>query len=236
VSNKITFTANDEYAWEVVDRPTPAYSRLPKWWRDMPTTVNGDKPRINNSLSNLSPKKCVSVLDSLTSGYIIPLWTDIQVKNVSNSEYIPYIDWKPSRPVFEGMIPGSELIPSPLGYSRWTCKFLNKWMINTPRGYSIAISAPTGYENSSLKAISAVVDTDKYQGPLYFPMWIKEGFEGIIERGTPLVQVTPFKREDWTSEFKSLKNGQLEIIQDRDFHKKIFGWYTSKVWAKKSYR
>jgi hypothetical protein len=45
--------------------------------------------------------------------------------------------------------------------------------------------------------LEGIVDTDGYNAAVQFPFIIDEGFEGIIPAGTPIVQVIPFKREDW---------------------------------------
>jgi hypothetical protein len=45
--------------------------------------------------------------------------------------------------------------------------------------------------------LTGVVDTDAYPLVVLFPFMMKNTFEGVIEKGTPVVQIIPFKREDW---------------------------------------
>jgi hypothetical protein len=60
-----------------------------------------------------------------------------------------------------------------------------------------------------------------------------QDFEGLIESGTPLVQIIPFKREDWKSKFSVSKKSQDELFQ---FAKRKLGnryktfYRTKKVW------
>lgn len=239
----IEFIAKDEYGWAVADRPYPAIQSIPKWWKDMnpylsdPESPDGKKLIIRDGFNNASPKKCVAMLDSITSGYIIPLWADVQIRSASDSEYIPEIFWRVKRMVFTpNSNQGAEMVKRPNGYSKYAYKFQNYWMIKTPKGYSINVTSPVGQDNDIFQAIPAVVDTDMHKAGLFFPLWIKEGFEGIVERGTPLVQVTPFKRQDWNSSFSYLRDGEYEKNEDKHLNNSIIGKYIKDHWSKKTYK
>jgi hypothetical protein len=67
-------------------------------------------------------------------------------------------------------------------------------------------------------------------------MWIREGFEGIIEKGTPLVQITPFKRDNWESEFSYMNENEYKYLEDRNFNSYLKNHYVRKVWQKKKYK
>ena len=67
---------------------------------------------------------------------------------------------------------------------------------------------------------------------------IENTFKGIIEKGTPIAQIFPFKREDWTSEEKMYT--QEEILERHNFQANKFrvpegGAYKKKVWSRKRY-
>jgi hypothetical protein len=47
------------------------------------------------------------------------------------------------------------------------------------------------------------------------PFIIKSGFEGIIEKGTPMFQVIPFKRADWQAEFVLEKENELFFNREK---------------------
>jgi hypothetical protein len=244
MAKKIKFIAVHEYAWDVADRPYPAKNNIPKWWKDMPPyIVNENNPKgknflIRNMRNNLSPKKCMPMLDAITSGYIVPLWCDVQVSNLAepDGEYNPDIFWKATKEVFETNIDGIDMLKIPEGYSSAVFKFINVWCIKTPPGYSVRISSPVGYEDLPFKAFDAVVDTDKYDAALPIPMLLKEGFEGLIERGTPLLQVTPFKRENWESELEYYPDGVHPMKQENWLRLTSFGNYIKNQWSKKSYK
>lgn len=244
MSKKIKFIAVHDYAWELADRPYPAKNNIPQWWKNMPPyIVDEENPEGKNFLlrnlrNNLSPKKCMPMLDAVTSGYIIPLWADVFIKSyedIDNPGYRPSVLWKTTREVFESNIDGSNHLEAPEGYSN-LYKFINLWCVRTPPGYSVRISSPSGYDNLPFKTVDAVVDTDKYDAGLPIPMWLKDGFEGLIERGTPLVQITPFKRENWQSEFDHYPDGVHPMIQEKWLRLNSFGNYIKTQWSKKSYK
>jgi len=238
MTNKITFIARDKYGYEVCPRPYPATQAIPDWWKNMtpytPSTENpdGKKIIINNRQSNATFKKCQPMLDAITSGYIIPLWADVQVVQKNG---LPEISWRVKREVFEfhGINLGVEI---PDGYSKIIFKYINTWFPKVPKGYSILVTEPFGYRNLPFKAVPGIMDTDSSPHELAPPVFIKEGFEGIIERGTPICQVTPFKRTDWKSEFDFYEEGEYSMIEDRDVSATLVNNYIKNFWTKKTYK
>lgn len=174
------------------------------------------------------------MLDALTTGYILPLWSDVQVTIEQDGS--PRIDWKVTRPVFDVHGSASYNVEPPVGYRNTVFKYLNTWIPQTPPGYSTLVTAPFGYRNLPFYAIPAVIDSDTSTLQLIPPVWIKEGFEGIVEKGTPLVQLTPFKRDDWKSEFSFLQEGEYERKEDKLFRSNIVNNYVKNSWHKKTYK
>jgi hypothetical protein len=239
MSKKIIFKARDENGWAVQPKPIPASQLLPEWWRPIPpyeTTLvsDGTKLIVENLTSNVSAKKCVPMLDALLTGYIVTLWTDVQVRQINGN---PRITWRvKTNDVFEEHGPSSKMIEPPTGYSNNVFKYYNTWIPITPKGYSVLITAPFGYRNTPLQAIPAVIDTDKSTLEILPPMWLKKDFEGIIEKGTPLFQITPFKRENWDSEFTYYKNSDYFKTHDKNFGSTIVNHYTKFVWSRKTFK
>ena len=239
---KIQFIARDPYGWEVYPKPYPASVSLPSWWRDAtpykptPDNPEGKKFLVENFAANTTFKKCTPMLDALTSGYIVPLYSDVQVRWINGS---PRVTWRmQSSDVFtqhgpEGKVPGFEI---PVGYSEYIFKYNNTWIPKTPPGYSVLITTPFGYRNLPFKAIPAVVDSDKSTLEIATPMWLLDGFEGIVEKGTPMFQVIPFKRDAWKAEFDFYQEGEYQKITEKNFNSTLINHYIKKVWSKKSYK
>jgi hypothetical protein len=236
-TQNIEFIAIDEYSYKVCPKPFPAASGLPKWWRDATPYIkssknpDGKKMIIFNSNSNASFKKCTPMLDVLSSGYIVPLWSDIQVQ-IDNGEQ--YVSWRVGKDVFENH--NGQEVEIPDGYSKKQFKYKNPWIPKLPFGYSALIVPCFGYPNNPFRAISAVIDYDKTPHPLFVPMYLKENFEGIIERGTPMFQIIPFKRTNWTSSFSFFGDVEMAANLDRDVKSTIVSNYVKNFWQKKSYK
>jgi len=236
MSKNIEFIALDRYTYEVCPKPYPASAAIPKWWKDKglyqqgPNNESVNKLIVKNGESNVSWKKCTPMLDALCFGYIIPLWADVQVTFENGFQSI---NWRMSQNVFENH--GGEGIEKPEGYNQ-VFKFINNWVPKLPKGYSLFITSPIGYPNNPFKAISGVIDYDKSNHPLLAPMFLKSDFEGIVEKGTPMIQIIPFKRENWTSSFSQIDMEQSVINRDRDTKATIVNNYVKNVWSKKSFK
>jgi hypothetical protein len=237
IINKIEFIALGKYAFEVCPKPFPASQALPQWWKNASPYIknkensDGKKIIVENFESNASFKKCVPMLDLLSSGYIVPLWADVQIKNLNN---YPLINWRVKKDVF-GTHNGQE-VEIPDGYHKTQFKFMNQWVPKLPKGHSALIISCPGYPNSPFRAMQAIIDYDKTTHPLFPPMYLKNDFEGIVEKGTPMFQIIPFKRSNWESSFSFWKDDQLIINEDRDIKSTIVNNYIKNFWERKSYK
>lgn len=88
-------------------------------------------------------------------------------------------------------------------------KFHNYWTIQTPPGWSCLFVAPLNRPALPVEILAGVVDTDTYASLINFP-FIATGADGVhvIEKGTPLVQIIPFRRSE--AELELRKEGGLE--------------------------
>jgi hypothetical protein len=234
MSKKIKFMAADEFRFDTQLKPYPASKALPEWWKDSKPYWGEEQKLSVLSLgeSNTKFKKCIPMFDSLTAGYIVPLWTDVYV---SNQNGIPSIEWKTFNKPF-GVHGELKDIEAPLGYSNFIFKYSYMWMPITPPGYSVLITNPIGYKNLPFHAVTGIIDSDVSKVEIAPPVWLKEGFEGIVEKGTPIVQIIPFKRDNWESEFDFYKNQEFEKNQEKGFASTISNHYKRFIWSKKSYK
>lgn len=239
MTKKIEFIAVNKIDYDVQLKPYPASKNIPDWWRNETPYLEseenplGKKIIVEEGSSNASFKKCTPMLDAITSGYLIPLWADAQVRWIDGS---PRVTWRTKTPLFSLNGPSSGRVQPPPGYSEHVFKYLNTWMPKTPPGYSVLITSPFGHRGLPFHAIPAIIDSDKSTLDIVPPMWLKEGFEGIIEKGTPMFQVTPFKRDNWESEFSYITQNEFEVIQEKNFRSTIVGHYIKNVWSKKGYK
>lgn len=231
---KIGFSTTDKY----VSLPVPSYLKIPSWYKKSSKFTDGrSKPFIQRDnptlqFSNKGVKNCVPFLDSLTAGYMAELWQDIQVVRTKQG---PEISWPVDpAPVSGRSQAGLDTFPSPKGTSPTQFVWLSPFMIQTPPGYSVLITHPFNRFDLPFTTLSAIVDSDSIMGSGHIPFYLDEDFEGIIETGTPIFQIIPFKRESWKSEEdsslndKSDKNRWLAL-------RRSSGFYRDNYWRRKSY-
>jgi hypothetical protein len=226
----IKFNAIDKLTWEVKDKPQPASAFVPNWWKDMPSFSVGTKFDLNPS-ANVTAKKCFPLLDSITAGYIVTLWADILVTQNSNGS--PYIKWAVQTDVLQAWShQQSQGYEIPEGYDKTVFKNYHGWIIETPKNYSCLITHPIGFPNLPFRTLTGIVDTDKLKTDANAPFVVKKDFEGIIEKGTPMFQIIPFKRDKWKSEFEFKDD---YFMNGEKLHSKIISSYGRFLRTKKEY-
>jgi len=204
-------------------QPMPANRAVPKWLRAMPTENGPATPTV---------KRCPPFLEAMTAGYIIPLPADVHLIHTGSALQAKMVDFNISLVDMhmQDQFPGAPFGNAPL------VKFRCPWIIKTPPGYSTLIVPPLNRFGSAIMPLSGVVETDTYYRAIAFPSicLLQPRTEVVLKRGTPLVQVIPFRREEWGSQAgawdaQSLA-GQEDLFADnphmyRDEHwkKKVFG-------------
>jgi len=196
----------------------PAKKSLPKWFKDLPR----DKHlfTLGNSIPTI--KQCMPATDMLTSGYIIQNPTDIDLKQervvgnyVENRVKVENVDYCPEAHQFE-------MCPVKTPNKQHWIKLKNPWLVRTPPGYSCLFMQPIYEFNPNLRLLSGIVDTDTFDLPVEFPGWIVN--DHIIKAGDPLMQVIPFKRDEWQMSIEHTEThtpAMTEELRYKDlFHKK----------------
>jgi hypothetical protein len=222
---KIIFESRDRFYFENSPRPEPAVKNLPKWWKDIPKYAEFEE---FPEQSVVTVKQCAPTIDVFSSGYIIKLWEDLVVEKKEDGRQ--EIFWNSD---FEAPMVGpwdrkqSSNFEIPEGYNPNILKYNHGWIIKTPKNWSTLFIHPTAYQNLPIKAIAGIVDTDILKTDINCPFVIKEDFEGIIPKGTPIVQLIPFKRSEWKSVFKDSPPEKLAKEQEK-LLSVLYGYYSSR--------
>ncbi len=229
---KIKFHAATRHVLEVRDKPMPASQFMPEWWKNLPIYANG-KLDINPAPS-VTAKRCFPLLDGITAGYIVTLWSDLLVSKDENN--VTTIKWVTEEPVIDvwnqGQVSNYEI---PEGFASTVFKYMHGWVIETPKGYSCLITHPVGYPNLPVRTLTGVIDSDVLETHANSPFVIKEGFEGIIPKGTPMFQIIPFKRENWEMEINALPDGEIFYRYER-LRSTITSYYGRTLRKKKEFK
>jgi hypothetical protein len=212
--------------------PVSAKEVVPKWYKDLSRYSVGDKINVNESgAANMSVKACMPFLDTLTSGYIIKLHCDILVEWADEDNFTMKwtSDIPPLTPRGKSV---ADSIPTAEGYTSFSQAWEIKYPFKTPRGYSVLIAQPFNRLDLPTLATSGIVDADFGIGSGGVPFALKKGFSGIIEAGTPILQMFPFKRESWKKERINFSDSLGWGSRPRN---KITGWYKNEIWQRKTY-
>jgi hypothetical protein len=166
----------------VIAEPVPAKGILPAWFRQLPGV---DKSELSATNNGLTVKRCPP---------FIPLAATVRLEIRDGGQTVT-AGWEFDRELVSNhaafQIAGSPHEPHP------PMKFNNYWTIRTPSGWSCLFVPPLNRPNGVFEVLSGLVDTDTYKSPVNFP-FVAVATDGVytLEKGTPLVQVIPFRRND----------------------------------------
>jgi hypothetical protein len=186
--NKIKFLSTLDGLETMEDiLPRPAKHFIPEWFKNTPSEKNGD----------VTVKYCPSFPDYFSQGYILPMWTDVilrednnrwecktpnkmfSVLSHSNSQFLDHVDAS-----FNGV------------EGQFIFKTESPWKIITPPGWSV-LQLPLFYHfNKEWSVLPGVIDTDTVHVLNQQILYHGNGKEIKINRGDPLVLYVPFKRSN----------------------------------------
>ncbi|QLF69786.1 hypothetical protein FE840_009645 [Peteryoungia desertarenae] len=203
---KIRFLCRPEDK-DVIAHPVRAKTVLPDWFRKLPPV---DERQLSPHDSGLTVKRCMPFLDAMMAGWVIGLPASLRME-IADSGRTVNCGWDFDRVLVSNharhQVSGNPREPLP------PCKFHNYWTICTPPGWSCLFVPPLNRPNGIFEVVSGVVDTDTYRSEIHFPFFAT-GADGlyVLEKGTPIVQVIPFRREttDLEGEIRSETEAERE--------------------------
>jgi hypothetical protein len=166
---------------------------FPDWWKQLPSQNSILVPNaLGMEINQSTIKRCPGVIGLMTTGMIIPLWSDLKVK-VSGDEYAHNFCFTPQ---YCG--DGIERHPENQYGSTFDdykhAKIISPWLIREKTGVEFLWLSPTWNLVNHLQNFSVVpaVTDFKHQNATHINMFIhKKDNEFFIDCGTPLVHVIP---------------------------------------------
>lgn len=220
-------------------RPIPASKVIPDWYKNLESYISGEKKPDGNAGTSATAKRCMPIFDSISAGYIILTHVDLWVSqrpDETTGKIAPYYEWANFGAI--SFHPKQQLPEHPdgtgheLAYPKWN----NAWAIQTPPGYSTLFISPL-HRETPIIALPGVVDTDTYTAPVNFPFVLRDPkMEGIIPVGTPIMQVIPFKREEWEMKIGSNEEREEQAKITTKLRTKFFDSYKTQYRQPKDYR
>ena len=233
---KINFIPFRAENFELQNKPIPALNDLPAWYKQLsPFMNNANKFQLNqNSQKNVTVKWCNPFGDALGAGYYVLLEASVFVTGHGPEKG------------FNWLSGGSEIVSThdklqidsqaiPKGYNSQPFKFQNFWGVKLPKGYSAIFTHPMNRTELPFYTLSGIVDTDDYNNPVNFPFFIREDFVGVIEAGTPIAQIIPFKRESWKAVFDPFDQRKTQTMTHK-FFQYVFRPYKRFYWKRKEWK
>lgn len=227
---KLEFVCLEE-DYGVIPEPYPARKHMPDWFKAIPA-------KLNAGLTSSTVKRCPPFLDAMVTGWIIPLVADVEIRTNSDASGVDY-KWTFHKPVIENHAKGqvtSEKCPAPHDILP-PMKWMNYWAIKCPPGYSLLFTNPFNRPDPRFTCFTGIVDCDGYFEYINFPFTFNiPNWFGIVEMGTPLVQVIPIKRD--TLDLKSIARAFTEkehdeIKKSRACRRAHESHYRDRVWERK---
>ena len=199
----------------------PANKVIPEWYRDL------DMWKANQHGGNSLPtiKHCMPVQDMLTSGYIIFNTYETVISPFKSGSHTDYNVQCHSH----NYVSGHQFEQCPVktnGKIQHYFKIKQPWTVKTPPGYSCLFVQPFYHFENRYTLMPSIVDTDSHDLPVEIPGWANTAEQFSIESGKALMQIIPFKRDDWTMSIehtepkRSLINFILTGGYRKIFHKK----------------
>jgi hypothetical protein len=207
--------------------PYRAVQVIPEWLKDMePLRTGLDGVPVD------TVKRCMPFVDAIGSGYIIPLRRTVRFKMLSPNqlEYESVGDDEVVTTQKRLEYQGSPLESSVI------VKFKNSWVVKTPPGYSTLFLPLLNRMGFPFQILAGMVETDTFYQEVYFPSvcLMAPGTEHVLEKGTPLVQLIPIKREAWRAE---TRGWDMQRRADAEVnHLATPHHYKQEHWTKKEYR
>lgn len=219
-------------------RPVPASKIIPDWYKNLESYIGGEKRPDGKAGTTATAKRCMPIFDALTGGYIISTHTDLWVsqKEDENGKFYPFYEWANFGAIQFHPIEQMPEHPKNTGHEVAYPKFINPWAIKTPPGYSTLFISPL-HRETPIMVLPGVVDTDTYSPPVNFPFVLRDPkMDGLIPAGTPIMQVIPFKREEWQMEIGGIEEYKEQIAVNTKLRSVFFDSYKRQFRQPKDYR
>ena len=244
-SNNIKFIAQDVIVEDKELHPIPCKLNIPDWYK-----------KLEHTIENKTIKGCMPFLDTLTTGYILKFPQEFHIthniyeegKRATKFE-TPLNPLSSEYPEVNLNFNQAEVHPTkqvgdkcPFAQKNKNLPFykiINPWTIKTPAGYSCLFVPPLNNNDDRFSIIPGIVDTDNFDNEINFPIVINGDkypiLKTTIKRGTPYVQVIPFKRDSWKMKIeRRSKEKQKKNRFTQNLH--ILNNYKSIFWEKKSWK
>jgi hypothetical protein len=127
----------------------------------------------------------------------------------------------------------------PWGHDEYHFAWYGEWAVRLPEGYSALYVQPMNRYELPFQTTSGIIDSDAVNLFGTVPFFIAKEYEGILPKGTPFLQIIPFKRENWDSHVDTGISLPDMMTKNQSNSKKYRvpdgGVYQKEVWSRRTY-
>tara|TARA_A100001035_G_scaffold150717_1_gene118675 strand:+ start:1904 stop:2563 length:660 start_codon:yes stop_codon:yes gene_type:complete len=201
--------------------PKPICEDYPKWL-----------DKTNSDENEFSIKNCGPAMDWINSGYIIyNAWEYTLKEKIQNFRKGTEIESQNPRPEIRKINPSiysGLCAPIPNGPHSFF-RLETDFKVVTPPGYSCMVMQPFyDFNNKNYTLFPGIIDTDKHDWVIS-TMGVAHDKETVVWPGDRVLQIIPFKRDEWKMEVRN------EMYVSQLFHY-IRGAYNKLFRANKVYK
>jgi hypothetical protein len=240
-AKKITFIA-DSYEVTKNDRstdPVAISKTLPDWYKKADRYYkdqNGNSYKDEQGNKMHSWKSCPAMYDLMSAGYVFRTPCDLEFIIENGIPRVKILDQR-----FENFVqerPPMPGFPNPYGYHEFHFAWYGEWAIRLPKGYSALYLQPMNRYELPFQTTSGIIDSDKVNLFGTVPFFLAKDWSGILPAATPFLQIFPFKRQNWESDYEY--PDQMKIYEDnveniKKFRTPAGGVYLKDVWERRKY-
>jgi hypothetical protein len=185
--------------------PQLANKFLPEWYKKQKIYSREHIPQMKDV------KNCPAIQEVMTSGIIIPAWSDILIEKINKENkwewqvtvgmsyaYDESAEWMLDQPItqFTGMKDNNFKVN--LIKKLGALKLVSPYWFRTPPGWGIEFTDPFYHHRRNIKLFPGRVESDKWHETnfpfeFYDNLDDEEQGEIIVRAGEPLVMLTPYK-------------------------------------------
>ena len=199
-SVKIKFLSSFPKIKDAFPEPEAISKNIPEWFKKQHSYRGNDStPQFGKKHTTI--KKCPAVFDLMTAGYVLKAPCDIYIDATGDkivTEFSSFL--AKNRLTGVHAIEQYSSLPIDDMYHKDLLRLNLIWLVQTQKGYSSIFIQPQFSDLLGVTLVPGIIDTDTFLSDGLFSFYVKKEFKGEIKKGTPLVQVIPYKRENYEAE------------------------------------
>ena len=212
----IAFVASTEAA-TLLEPPRAAARSVPQWWKQFERRRSA-----GSGFPTSNAKYCMPFVDAITAGYLLALPEALHVVSSPGEELV--CSWRRAELGARVESHDARQLPDELHGVGGVWKFVQPWG-RLSKSASMLYTHPFNRHDLPFRSFSGIVDGG-YSSAVNVPfVWIAGHGEFLIDAGTPIAQLLPFTRAEWSARVES--RNEHEVI--RTAFEQIRTWRVTDV-------